>query len=85
MPTRSSVRSRLSLGQYSITGTEPLRNRIEIAASAVSSAQCRQPSQLRRDELDALRKDAENLRASIIDALAVPVGTKDDRSYTRCR
>ena len=33
---------------------------------------------LRRDELDALRKDAEKLRDRIINAIAVPVGTKGD-------
>ena len=63
-----------NIGQHSITGMEPLRSRIEIAASLylLHSATNRP----RREELDALRKDVDNLRASIFNAVAVPVGIK---------
>jgi hypothetical protein len=64
------------VGQYSIIGMEPLWCRIEIAATLyqMHSAVSRQ----RRAELVALRKSAEKLRASIIIAVAVKVGTKGD-------
>jgi hypothetical protein len=60
----------------SFTGMQSLRERIQIAASLYhfhSSVSRRSP---RRDELVALRKAAENLRASIIGAVTVQVGTK---------
>lgn len=61
------------LGKYSHTGTLSFRDRIELAVSKyrVQSDSNRQSP--RRAGLDALRKDAENLRASIIDALAVQI------------
>ena len=60
-----------TLGKYSITGTLSVRDRIELAVSKYHSFNSVQsPS---RAELDALRKDAEKLRARIIDALAVQV------------
>ena len=82
MPTRSSVRSRGRLAiSSSITGMQSLRDCIEVSGGTVSFAQCRQAGgRPRRNKLNALRKDAKNLRASIINALAVPVGT---RSTTR--
>jgi hypothetical protein len=60
-----------------ITWMQSLRDRIEIVASLYHFHSANQ--NLRRAELIALRKDTENLRASIIDALAVP-GTKYDPS-----
>ena len=57
---------------------EPLRSRIETAATQYRLHSAVNRRSLRRDELDALREDAENLRARIINAIAVSVGTKDD-------
>jgi hypothetical protein len=55
---------------------QPLRERIGIAASQyrLGSASTRQSP--RRAELIALRKAIEPMRANIIDALAIQVGTK---------
>jgi hypothetical protein len=64
------------IGQYNITGVEPLRSRIETAASLYPLHSATSRRSLRRDELDRLRQDAEKLRASIIGALAVPIRTK---------
>ena len=67
-----------TVGRASITGMQPLRDRIELTASLynLQSASARQSP--RRAELIALRRDTENLQASIIDALAVQVATKYD-------
>lgn len=66
------------IGQYSITGMEPLRSRIETAASLYHLHGATNRHQPRCDQLNTLRKSAENLRASIISAVAVPIGTKGD-------
>lgn len=66
------------IGQYSIAGMETLWNRIDTAASAYRLRSAVNGRILPRDELDALREDAEKLRVRIINAIAVPVGTKGD-------
>jgi hypothetical protein len=70
----------------SITGMQSLRERIELAVSwyHLRSASTRRSP--RRAELIALRKDTETLRDSIIDALAVQVGTNyDDTAHLLLR
>ena len=66
----------LRIGDLSITGMQSLRDRIAAAAGMYPLHSAANRRSLRRDELVALRKSAENLRASIISAIAVPVGTK---------
>jgi hypothetical protein len=66
------------IGHYSIRGTETLWSRIETVATAYRLHGSVNGRSLRRDKLDALRKDAEKLRDRIINAIAVPVGTKGD-------
>jgi hypothetical protein len=75
-----AVRDALGLNadQIDITGSLSLRDRIETIVSMYlfQSASTRQSP--RRAELIALRKDAETLRARIIDALAVLLRVIDD-------
>jgi hypothetical protein len=66
------------IGQYSIGGTETLWSRIETVATAYRLHGAINGRRPRRDKLVALRKSAEKLQTRIIDAIAVPVGTKGD-------
>jgi hypothetical protein len=63
------------VGNFSYTGMEPLRDRIETVASLYHFRSAVSRQSPRRDELDALCREAKNLRASIIGAVAVQVGT----------
>ena len=57
------------------TGSGPLQGRIEVAMSMYRLHSDTSRQQLRRSELDALREKADSLRASIVDAMSVPVST----------
>ena len=72
------IRSRLTLATTAKTGSAFIAgpHRIHRQQVQLPNASIRQSP--RRAELIALRKDAANLRASIIDALAVQVGTEYD-------
>jgi hypothetical protein len=58
------------------TGMQSLRDRIEIVATKYQLERTSARQSPRRADLIALRKDIENMRASILDALTVQVGTK---------
>ena len=57
--------------EESLTGMQSLRSRIEITANQYRVYSAVNRLSPRRDELDALRKDAKNVHASIISALSV--------------
>jgi hypothetical protein len=62
--------------KLSMTGMEPLRNRIETVATMYLAQSAINRQSLRRVELIGLREDAESLRDRIVDALAIKFTTK---------
>ena len=62
--------------EESFTGMEPLRERIEVTVGLYHFHSAVSRHRPRRDELIERRKDVENLRASIINVLTVPVRTE---------
>jgi hypothetical protein len=68
-----------TLGKHRTIGTLSLRERIELAVSKYRPISA--SPKPRRTELEALRKTAENLRASIVDALAVQIAAKSDVAF----
>ena len=61
------------------TGNGPLQSRIEVAVSMYRLHSDTRRQQLRRKELITLRRSAETLRTSIVDAISVP---SPDKSST---
>ena len=75
--------ARLRIGdEESITEMQSLRDRIAAAAGKYPLHSSTKRQSLRRDELVVLRKSAQNMRASIIGAIVVPLRQGGDRADT---
>lgn len=62
-----------SVGKFSITAMQPLRDRVEVTMSQYRLNSAVNRLSPRRDEMEILLKNAKNMHASIISALSVPL------------